>query len=80
MTEYEKAARSCGLGDDAETVVSGWSLVYYFRDEHRLCDPIPVTNLWHRAGVPYREQVIQDRAEGRLGLQPLGSMTKPASR
>ena len=36
--------------------------------------------IYHAAGDPYRDQVVQDRADGRLGLQPLGSMTKPAQR
>ena len=86
MTENENAVCCCGRrgccgpGLDAETIVSEWSLVYYFRDGHRRCSPLPVTNLWNHAGYPYRDWVVHDRAEGRLGLQPPGSMTKPAKR
>jgi len=36
-------------------------------------------DVWDVAGDPHRDQVIQERAEGKLGLPP-GAMTKPASR
>ena len=72
MTEYEKTAAA-----SEEIIVCGWSLVYYFRE--LLWDFDAPRVLWSKRGSPFRDRVVRDRAEGRLGLPP-GSMTKPALR
>jgi hypothetical protein len=75
MVDYEKTAPASA--EPEETIVRGWSLIYYFREAPQRSWGNPDT-LWHRAGNSYRDRVVRDRAEGKLGLP--GSMTKPASR
>jgi hypothetical protein len=76
MIEYEKTAVA-----SEEIIVRGWSLVYYFREEPELLWDFDAPRvLWSRRGIPFRDRVVRDHRAGRLGLQPPGSMTKPALR
>ena len=74
LVEFEEVVPANEMSENV--IVHGWSLVYHFR-EHPYAvasfdDPYCV---WLRAADRFRDRVLQDRAEGRLGSHPPGSMT-----